>query len=282
MFVFGFKSIFAAEVNVIPIHWEIKKEQSFEVEISLATEGEQINAIEGVVSFPEDLLQLEEIKEGNSIINIWVEKPRLEKNRVIFSGIIPGGYKGDTGLIFVLTFKAKKQGSGVIGLENMETLQNDGKGTSVPLKMLQLAFNVQNEKVEIKKPSVQKDKEPPEKFVPEIGSDPSVFGGKWFAVFVAQDKKSGVERYEIKEAKSLLFGKGKKWLAAESPRLLSDQELKSYVWIKALDKEGNERIVRTSPKNPLPWYKNNESWFIIILGVVALFVGKKYGKKKNH
>ena len=46
------------------------------------------------------------------------------------------------------------------------------------------------------------------------------------------------------------------WMTAESPQILTDQKLKSFIYIKAVDKFGNERIEIIPPKNPQKWYEN--------------------------
>ncbi|GAI25310.1 unnamed protein product, partial [marine sediment metagenome] len=62
------------------------------------------------------------------------------------------------------------------------------------------------------------DTTPPEASQLKIGKDPSIFEGKYFLSFVAQDKMSGVDYYEVKEGK-------RDWKRVESPYLLEDQSL---------------------------------------------------------
>jgi hypothetical protein len=117
--------------------------------------------------------------------------------------------------------------------------------------------------------------------MPEITRDSSIFDNKWFLVFATQDKGSGIDHYEILETRSnikaILINKKiflnyfkKQWKIGESPYMLNDQKLQSYIFVKAIDKAGNERIVKLKPQNPLLWYKNLENWSIII--VVLLFI----------
>jgi len=166
--------VFAAEINVIPLNWEVGLNQTLEVNISLSAEKESINAVSGEVKFPEEILELKEIKDGNSIISFWVEKPRKEGNRIIFAGIIPGGFDGDNGLLFSLVFKTKREGGGIIGLQNMESFYNDGQGTKAPLKIFQLAFAVKKGGIAAQMPA-REDEELPETFKPEIANDPALF-----------------------------------------------------------------------------------------------------------
>ena len=117
---------------------------------------------------------------------------------------------------------------------------------------------------------ISKDTDPPELFTPEITSDSNVFDGRWFLVFAAQDKGSGVANYAVHESRQIKSQIATKdWNAAESPYLLNDQKLKSYIYIKAVDKAGNERFIVLPPKFA-PWYK--KPIVDIILTLVALVV----------
>ena len=121
-----------------------------------------------------------------------------------------------------------------------------------------------------------KDTEPPESFVPEISRDELIANGKWFVVFVTQDKASGIDRYEIKESRQKILTFFSRWRVAESPYVLQDQELRSYVFVKAVDKNGNQRIIKIAPRNPLEWYENYENWLIIVLGLLIAYATKNF------
>ena len=122
----------------------------------------------------------------------------------------------------------------------------------------------------------EKDRESPETFRPEIARDESLFDGKWFLVFATQDKKSGIDHYEVKETRQGTLTMFSKWIPAESPYVLQDQGLRSYVFVKAVDKERNARVTKVSPQNPLGWYENYENWFIIVLGLIIVFAVRKF------
>ncbi len=62
----------AAEISLDSKTKEIGVGSQFEVGFFLNTEGEDINAVEGKIIFPKTLLELKEIKDGNSIINFWI------------------------------------------------------------------------------------------------------------------------------------------------------------------------------------------------------------------
>ncbi len=279
--------VFAAEIFYDFEIKEIKVGTEFEIGIFLNTEKENINALEGIVRFPAELLEFKKIRDGNSIINFWIERPRerqgtgdKEQGEVVFSGITPGGYTGTKGLLFSLVFQAKKEGQGTLGIQQAKALLNDGQGTQTQLRVSDFQFSI-SEQIPGSLSLVPglKDTEPPESFMPEIASDPDAFEGKRFLVFATQDKGSGISYYEVKETRQriLVFSK---WVEAESPYILQDQELRSYVFVKAIDKDGNARIEKISPKNPLRWYENYENWIIVIVGLAAAYAFRKFLWKK--
>lgn len=279
--------VFASQMNLMPENNSLKIGEIFEVKLILNTEDEKINAIEGAIVFPSDLLKLDDIKDGNSIINFWIEKTADSSNgQFIFSGIVPGGYVGKEGNIISLVFKAKKEGSGNIEIKNGKVLLNNENSTEAKLTANNSSFiisgNIGAETAGI--PKIE-DTEKPETFAPEIASDENIFDGKYFLVFSTVDKKSGIDHYEILESKlgnyHLSFGK---WIDAESPYLLKDQKLQSHIFIKAVDKNGNERIETISPQNPLVWYKNTSIIIyvvLLLLLIIFLFYIVKYFLKKS-
>ncbi len=277
---FGGLSAKAAEISIESKTQTIAVGQQFQVDILLNTENEEINAIEGKVIFPEDLLELKEIRDGNSIVNFWIERPKINSNnQIIFSGIIPGGYIGEKGLIFSAIFQAKDKKEGLIEIQEAKTLLNDGKGTEAKLKIFNFQFSI------FKQPSIPqtpiseiKDTEPPEDFEPQVASDPTMFDGKCFLVFATQDKGSGIDHYEVCEGK-------RKCIAAESPHLLKNQSLDEEIIVKAIDKSGNERAVTLPAQKPAVWYKKYKNYLtlaiIILVMAIAYFVWKCLWRKRK-
>ncbi|HTW96625.1 MAG TPA: hypothetical protein VMD74_03145, partial [Candidatus Methylomirabilis sp.] len=230
---------------------------------------------EGKLLFPKDLLELSDIKDGDSIMNLWVERPReiatssATLGEIIFSGITPGGYQGAHGLVFTAVFTPKDEGAGVIDIGGARALLNDGEGTPDSLTISPWSFTISKNLPIMLGPS-EEDLTPPEEFKPEISSSTAIFSGRWFLVFTAQDKGSGIAGYavfESKQLKSVDQISASDWTSAETPYLLKDQSLKSYLYVKAIDKAGNERVETIAPRHPSPayQYQNLLNWMMIIL-----------------
>ena len=269
---------FAAELRVEIKNREISVGEQFKVDVVLNAKGEELNAIEGSILFPDNLISLKEIRDGNSIINFWIERPKITNERKIdFSGIIPGGYKEANGFLFSAIFVAKSEGQGIIEFRNFRALKNDGLGTSASLAASSFQFLVSKQVPVSQIPTSEiKDSDPPEKFGSEIASDPTLFDGKWFLVFATQDKGSGIDHYEVREN----FWGG--FVIAKSPYILQNQNVDKKIYVKATDKAGNERIEAFYPVHYRPWYQNYR--IIAILMIVAVIVSvilKKFNGKNR-
>lgn len=286
LLIFGvFSSAKAAQFFAAPP--EIYANQETEIVIGLDTENETINTVElNLIFSPNDFL-IKDVSNGNSVISFWIEEPKFsnEKGEINFSGIIPGGYFGRGGDLIKVDLVAKKTGTAIFNIKNSKVLLNDGQGTDTKVSTSDLKLNVVEAPLVGETPSKIKDTEPPETFTPQIVKDPNIFGGKYSLVFATQDKRSGINHYEVQEKRAfqifgLKFGKAK-WIVAESPYLLIDQNLKSYIYVKAVDRMGNERIAVLPPQN-LAWYENYSLWVIIILLIIFLFIFRKRLWKKER
>lgn len=237
------------------------------------TKNESINAIGGKVQLPISLLLVEEVRDGDSFINLWINRPKIsEKDIIDFSGIFPGGIKSNKVFLFSILAKSVNEGTGLISIKEIEVLKNDGQGTravsnSVPMKVV-----ISGPKVGKEDENKIIDNTPPEDFKIEVGQTPGIFEGKNFIAFSTTDKGVGIDHYEIKEG---LWGK---YIKGDSPYLLLDQSLNKSVYVKAFDKSGNERVVKLEVESNKFTYLWLPLFCIIILCLFAFrFFSKKHG-----
>ncbi|MCH8987018.1 hypothetical protein IIA94_02515, partial [Patescibacteria group bacterium] len=204
----------------------------FLVTLQINTQGESINALEGEVVFPEESLELQTIQEKGSIVNLWIEGPHGKQGIVAFSGLTPGGYRGE-GVIFSLVFKAKTQGTDFITIEKAKALLNDGQGSPDSVTTLPFQFFVSTQSLTPRTLDTQEeDKEPPEPFDLRVAQDSTIFDGQNFLVFATQDKSSGVDYYEVSFARK---GETTSWERAVSPFLLEQYDEIKEIRVKAVD-----------------------------------------------
>lgn len=258
-----------------------------EVNLLLNTEEESINAVAGKVIFPTNILEFKEARDGNSVVNLWLDKPEFKtqeyaKNsgQVVFSGITPGGYKGRNGQLFSLLFKIIKPAQIKIKLVDGQALLNDGKGTAAKLSYQDFNFQVVTSSQSSSLKYNETDKTSPEPIFSQVSQQNNLENNKWFVAFDSKDKDSGIDHYEIQES---LSGKpnDNNWKIVSNPYVLQDQSLKSYIFIKAVDKVGNSTITTIPPK--IKSYSQKKIIiFVLISGLVVLLVWWLLRENKNR
>lgn len=92
-----------------------------------------INAVEALIVFPPELLEVTKILKDESVLNLWIQEAVFnnEQGTVSFIGGIPNpGFNGE-GTIVKIFFKARREGWATIKYISGTMLANDGKGTNV-------------------------------------------------------------------------------------------------------------------------------------------------------
>ncbi|MEM5812030.1 MAG: hypothetical protein QXG91_04825 [Candidatus Aenigmatarchaeota archaeon] len=196
-------------------------------------------------------------------------------NVLQFSGVSIGGYVGKKGFLINLIFDAKGDKALVEILPSSKVLLNDGLGTEARLKTEKKIFKIS----ELKTPEALVDNYPPESFRIYIYKDKKIFNGKYFITFQTTDKQTGIAYYEVAEKQSLSKPniKDLNFEKADSPYLLKDQTLRSYIFVKAVDKSGNERIEYLKPQKLLAF---DEILNILIFVIIIFFLTKSIKNKK--
>ncbi|MES3006027.1 MAG: cohesin domain-containing protein [Patescibacteria group bacterium] len=264
--------IFAAEIRLDAHKSEVSSGDQFSIDVIIHSD-EPLNAVEGRLVFPTEQLVIKEIHEGNSVLNFWLEKPHVEiPGIVVFSGITPGGFSGANNKIFSVVFEAKNTGYASVALRDIKAMKNDGLGTVATLLIRDTVVSVKPGDSNFRR-EVFTDIEPPEDFTPTIENNSSIFDGKYFIVFTTQDKISGVDHYEVREGKWGWFR------VSSSPYLLKYQGLDRNIFVKVVDKSGNERVVVLDARQQTPWYRHYAvPGILLIMLAVGLLLKKTWLK----
>lgn len=268
----------AATLYIDPSSTELYRGDTRSVAVRLdVDENECVNAVDAVISYDEGIRVID-VSRGDSIFSLWLEDPVIDEaaRTVTFAGGIPNGYcgriQGDprlTNTIVELVVRAPgfSVGSGDNELANIyftsqtRAFLNDGRGTEASLATYGTEIFLH------KRPGtttsdtwtaeVGADERPPEPFSIELVQQDDVFSGKYYIVFNTTDKQSGIDHYEVIEERledGALFRWGSPtapWVEAKSPYVLLDQDLRSAIRVKAIDKAGNERIATLVPDEDL-------------------------------
>lgn len=245
----------AAELYIDTSRNEYGEGDIFIANLKIDVQGECVNAVKADINFSNDLLEAVDFVKSDSILIFWVEEPVIDPARgaVSFAGGVPGGYCGkisqgsdSDNLIGKAVFKVKGENltktesrmAEIKFIDSSEVFLNDGLGTKATLAGQGIRLKI-TAGTGLTEDEWQREKSgdniPPEPFKVELEKDQLIFDGKYFIVFSAFDKQTGIGGYEVKE------GKGQ-WKTAVSPYFLADQSLKNSIAVKAIDKAGNERL----------------------------------------
>jgi hypothetical protein len=231
------------------------------------------NAFSGSLVYSAATLEPIAISDGNSIISLWITHPAVPAAGapITFAGITPGGFSGNGGVLFSVLFRAKAAGAAKISLGNVEVLRNDGAGGNEPVTLEPFVLSIGLKPLGgYTEPA---DHTPPEPFTAYLGNDAQLFGGRNYLIFTTVDKGSGMDHYTIAESRlpaflSVFFPLT--WSTTTSPYMLVDQKLTSAVYIKAIDRAGNERLSVFPPR----YFFTSYEWaalLVILIGVVFLW-----------
>lgn len=229
----------------------------FTAEVFLDTEGENINAIEGSLVLPAGI-SVAEIRYQGSVVSLWLTAPQVRTQGVVdFAGVMPAGYQGSPertgarGNLFTVLLRAENEGGVRLAFgDSLNAYRNDGEGTLIPLSKsftdVVVVSSGAPESV-----GVGVDVYPPEVFVPEIVSG-GLYGMEGdVLVFSTQDKDSGMRGYDVGFSYiGFLPEFLVSWFQAESPYVLADSASGKYLFVRAVDMEGNTRVAVVSPQEP--------------------------------
>lgn len=281
----------AAELNFNPSSALPPLPNGFSTTLLINTQGESLNAIEGTVMVAKDLGEDISVSDSASIVTFWVKRPEFDPatHSISFSGTIPGGYSGGNGILFSIISKSYtgEKLSVALTATNLKAFVNDGFGTPAVISGAQYALNSGNSEInsdiqsQLYLDERKIDNVPPESFDPQVSRDDSVYNGAWFLSFATTDKQSGVDHFEVQESRSGEIQSGD-WKVASSPYLLQDQTLSSYIFITAIDKQGNERIIKVFPKNGRSFWSVYKNDIYVVFGLIfVLMVVSIVMKRQN-
>lgn len=122
-----------AAMNFILEKDEFAPDETFSLDLKIDTEGVGINAAEGTIKFPRDVLEVKNIDRTGSIFNFWLEEPSFSNDRgeVKFIGGATTGYSGKSLQILKIIFRVKGTGMAPISVVDGAITASDGSGTNV-------------------------------------------------------------------------------------------------------------------------------------------------------
>jgi hypothetical protein len=119
--------------------------QTFTIPVYVSSSDQAINAASGIISFPQDKLQVMSLSKAGSIMSLWVQEPSFSNTigTINFEGIVLNpGFIGNSGKIINITFRAKSQGTTPLSITSASILANDGKGTNILTSSGSASYNI--------------------------------------------------------------------------------------------------------------------------------------------
>ncbi|MFZ2253482.1 MAG: cohesin domain-containing protein [Minisyncoccia bacterium] len=126
-------SAFAATLKLNPNTGVYTTGKAFTVNVIVTTDGKAVNASDGQLTFNPKEISVVSVSRASSIFNLWTEEPTFSNaaGTISFGGGSPTGYKGASGSVISITFKAITAGTPKINFKSGSILAADGLGTNV-------------------------------------------------------------------------------------------------------------------------------------------------------
>ncbi len=166
-----------ASLYLSPTSKTVTVGDTFTVGLYVSTDT-AINAAEAALTFPTDKLRVTSVSKSG-IFTLWAVEPNYSNSsgRITFSGGLPSpGYKGTSGKILTVTFKATAAGKPKVSLTGGSVLANDGQGTNI-LKSRGSGTYTVNQPA----PSPEEPSPPAQPLLPVIGSSSHPDQAKWYS-----------------------------------------------------------------------------------------------------
>ena len=135
----------AASLYFSPSSGSYSVGKTFIISVYVSSSDQAINAASGVISFPQDKLQVISLSKTGSVMSLWVQEPSFSNasGTINFEGIVLNpGFIGNSGKIINITFKAKVRGITSLSLSSASILANDGKGTDILTGSGSASYNI--------------------------------------------------------------------------------------------------------------------------------------------
>lgn len=152
IFAFAFLAItpqfaYAANLYFSPSSGSHAVGTTFSVSVYVSSADQAMNVASGIISFPQDKLEVTSLSKAGSIFTLWVQEPSFSNSAgtVNFEVIMLNpGFTGASGKVIAINFRVKAAGAALLNFSSGSAFANDGKGTNIlaSLGNAQFSFGV--------------------------------------------------------------------------------------------------------------------------------------------
>lgn len=122
-------------ISITTSQSNVQADETFTIEVK-ANAHVPVNAVDIVIDYPEEHIQIEGIDIGTSVITLWTEKPYARNGNVYLrGGVFQKGFLGEH-TIARIRAKATATGLAYVNLESASLVAGDGKGTTVQVEKI--------------------------------------------------------------------------------------------------------------------------------------------------
>ncbi len=135
----------AASLYFYPSSGSYSIGQTLTDSVYVSSSDQAINAASGIISFPQNKIQVVSLSKTGSIMSLWVQEPSFSNTigTINFEGIILNpGFIGNNGKIIDIIFKSKASGITPLSFFSASVLANDGKGTNILTSSGSAKYNI--------------------------------------------------------------------------------------------------------------------------------------------
>lgn len=135
----------AADLYFSPSSGSYTVGSSISVGVFVSSANQAMNAASGVISFPQDKLEVVSLSKTGSIFTLWVQEPSSSNSTgmINLEGIVLNpGFTGVNGKIVTINFKVKAAGVAPLEFSSASVLANDGQGTNILTNLKSASFSL--------------------------------------------------------------------------------------------------------------------------------------------
>jgi len=139
------KSVHAASLYFSPSIGSYNVREQFSVSVYVSSADQAMNAASGIITFPQDKLEVTSLSKSGSVFSLWVQEPSFSNSAgmVNFEGIVLNpGFTGAAGKTITINFRIKAAGLAILNFSSGSVLANDGKGTNILASLGNAQFNL--------------------------------------------------------------------------------------------------------------------------------------------
>jgi hypothetical protein len=104
-----------------------------DVSVRVDSGGQSVNAAQGTIQYPANILQVQSVDHSNSIFNIWAQEPSVNTSTgaISFLGGGTNSFSGTSLYILDVKFLVKGTGKATLDLTNTGVTVGDGSGSNI-------------------------------------------------------------------------------------------------------------------------------------------------------